>query len=335
MNKIRLAILGFGHIGKQHASAILANPSCELVAVCDTDPAKKNELAAFGPVTFFENPGDVCKPGLPIDIICVTSPNGLHARHAEMALLSGYHVLIEKPMALRESDCAQLIELAHKQKREIFCVMQNRFSPLAIWLKDALRREWLGAISLVQINCYWNRDERYYGNSGWHGDLELDGGPLYTQFAHFIDTLYWLLGDIKNIDARFYNFTHQGSIEFEDTGIINFEMVAGGAGGLTYTTSVWHRNMESSFSLIGTKGAIKVTGQYFDQLEYCHIKDQVVPQLSPASKSGHSQILENIVEVLQNQKKVAIPAQEAKAVVGIIEQIYKMRPAWVRCSRNV
>ena len=45
---------------------------------------------------------------------------------------------------------------------------------------------------MVQLNCYWNRDDRYYKPGNWHGTANLDGGTLFTQFSHFIDIMYWL-----------------------------------------------------------------------------------------------------------------------------------------------
>ena len=49
----------------------------------------------------------------------------------------------------------------------------------------------------IQLNCFWNRNPDYYENS-WKGTLALDGGTLYTQFSHFIDLLYWMVGDVKS-----------------------------------------------------------------------------------------------------------------------------------------
>jgi len=76
---------------------------------------------------------------------------------------------------------------------------------------------------LVELNCYWNRDDRYYKNGGWKGTKELDGGTLFTQFSHFIDIMYWLFGDIKNIQASFNDFNHSKSTDFEDSGIVGFD----------------------------------------------------------------------------------------------------------------
>ncbi len=101
-----------------------------------------------------------------------------------------------------------------------------------------------------QLNCYWNRDERYYKPNGWHGDALLDGGTLFTQFSHFIDIMYWLFGDICNIQAKFADFNHKSLTAFEDSGIVHFNFVNGGMGCLNYSTSVWDKNMESSLTVM-------------------------------------------------------------------------------------
>ncbi|MBK9629298.1 MAG: hypothetical protein IPO56_16825 [Flavobacteriales bacterium] len=66
-----------------------------------------------------------------------------------------------------------------------------------------------GDIYVVQVNCYWNRDERYYKKGGWKGTQSLDGGTLFTQFSHFIDILYWLFGDITDIQGKFADNNHK------------------------------------------------------------------------------------------------------------------------------
>lgn len=107
--------------------------------------------------------------------------------------------------------------------------MQNRYSPPAKWMKNIVDKGVLGDIYMVQINCFWNRDERYYTPQTWRGSKEYDGGVLYTQFSHFIDMMYWLFGDIKSIQTKLYNNNHIGITEFADSGFSSFEFVKGEA----------------------------------------------------------------------------------------------------------
>jgi predicted dehydrogenase len=193
---------------------------------------------------------------------------------------------------------------------------------------------------MVQINCYWNRDDRYYKpdpKSGrpttWHGTKDLDGGTLFTQFSHFIDLMYWYFGDITNIKARFSDFSHQNSTDFEDSGFISFEFVDGGIGSLNYSTAVWDTNLESSITIVAENGSIKVGGQYMNEVEYCHIKDYVMPVLAESnppndygpykgSAANHHYIYDNIVDVLNGDGKITTNALEGMKVVEIIERIY-------------
>ena len=72
---------------------------------------------------------------------------------------------------------------------------------------------------MVQINCFWNRDNRYYKKNSWKGTNKYDGGTLYTQFSHFIDIMYWLFGDIKNIQGKFNDFSEKALQEIKDLGV--------------------------------------------------------------------------------------------------------------------
>ncbi len=121
-------------------------------------------------------------------------------------------------------------------------------------------------------------NNEYYQNS-WKGTKDLDGGTLFTQFSHFIDIMYWLFGDITNIQGRFDDFNHGDSIAFEDSGMVAFDFINGGMGCINYSTAVWDKNLESSITIIGAKGSIKIGGQYMNEVEYCHIKDYTMPQL--------------------------------------------------------
>jgi predicted dehydrogenase len=246
------------------------------------------------------------------------------------------HIVIEKPMALSSNKAELIINTASKCNKLVFCVMQNRFSPTMVWLKDVVEKKMLGKINMVAVNCFWNRNTDYYLKSNWHGSKLKDGGPLYTQFSHFIDIMYWLFGDIENIQGKFNDFTHKENTDFEDSGVVSFDFINGGMGCLNYSTAVWGTNLESSITIIGSKGSVKVGGQYMNDVEFCNIKDYNMPELKPSnppndygsykgSAANHHFIIENVVDTLKGNNSATTNALEGLKVVEIIERIYNIR----------
>ncbi|MEY5048208.1 MAG: hypothetical protein RLZZ175_1567 [Bacteroidota bacterium] len=331
--KIKFAVVGCGHIGKRHAAMLLKNNEAQLVAMCDTNDSLKSTIEIEFSVPFYNSMDEMLLQHPEIEVVNICTPNYLHSAQSVIALEKGKHVVCEKPMALSKAECEDVIYKSLQASKLFFCVMQNRYSPPSVWLKEMISSGKLGQIYMVQINCYWNRDERYYKADGWKGNLKQDGGTLFTQFSHFIDIMYWLFGDITNIKARFNDFNHNDLTEFEDSGIVSFDFVKGGMGSINYSTSVWDKNLESSITIIAENGSIKVGGQYMNEVEYCHIKDYEMPQLpesSPANDYGyykgsaanHHFVIENVVDSLLGRTVATTNALEGLKVVEIIERIY-------------
>lgn len=333
---IRFAVIGCGHIGKRHAEMIQRNPESTLVALCDVRPASALQLEAHAEVPFFSTPEEMLQAVPDIDVVNVCTPNGLHAEHSLLALGHHKHVVCEKPMAISKSDCEKIIYKALNVSRTVFGVMQNRYSPPSVWLKQLIEQQQLGEIFLVQLNCFWNRDDRYYKKGSWKGTADLDGGTLFTQFSHFIDIMYWVFGDITDINGVFADFNHGASTSFEDTGIVNFRFINGGMGSINYTTAVYDTNLESSITVIGSKGSIKIGGQYMNEVVYCHIEGYTMPELPPVnpandygaykgSAANHHFIIENVIDTLKGRTTMTTNALEGLKVVEIIERIYALR----------
>lgn len=338
-NRIKFGVIGQGHIGKRHAEMIRRNPDCELVAVCDILPREQLGLDQLKEA-FYTEVNSFLKAHPELDVVNICTPNGLHAEHAILCLEANKHVVVEKPMALNKTDCEKIIHSALEHHRSVFCVMQNRYSPPSVWLKEVVDKKIIGDIYMVQLNCYWNRDGRYYKPGNWKGSQQLDGGTLFTQFSHWIDIMYWIFGDITNIQAKFADFNHQQTTAFEDSGFVSFDFINGGMGCINYSTAVWEKNLESSLTIVGSKGSVKVGGQYMDQIEVCHIRDYELPELevtNPANDYGaykgsannHQSVIENVVSTLRGKNKISTNAMEGLKVVDIIERIYALRPASV------
>jgi predicted dehydrogenase len=331
MDTITFAIVGCGRIAQRHAEHI-ANVG-KLVAVCDIIEERAKELSAKYSCASYKSLETLLFDQNELHVVSICTPNALHAQQTIQALNSGRHVICEKPMALFSHDCDLMIKAARDNNRHLFIVKQNRFNPPIVTLKKLIEEGRLGRIVNVQLNCFWNRNNEYYQTSDWKGKARLDGGTLYTQFSHFIDLLYWLVGDIARVFSLTRNLLHKNIIEFEDTGAVILEFENGSLGTINYTVNSYKKNMEGSITVFGDKGTIKVGGQYLNVLEYQSIEGYEItdlPESRPAneygfyqgSMSNHDKIYQNVIEVLCGQARVATTPEEGKKTVEIIEKIY-------------
>ena len=330
MKPLNFAIIGCGRIAQRHAEHIQNNGN--LLAVCDIIPAKADVLAKAYNAKRYTDYQQLLQENPDIDVVAVCTPNGLHAEHSIASLKAGFHVLCEKPMALSVQDCGNMINAAERANKRLFIVKQNRFNPPVAAVKTIIEEGRLGNIYSVQLNCFWNRNNAYYENS-WKGTKELDGGTLFTQFSHFIDLLYWLIGDVKEAQSFIQNYHHDGIIEFEDTGVVTLKFYNGAMGTIHYTVNSFEKNMEGSLTIFGEKGTVKIGGQYLNEMEYQRIDGYEIKDLPAGnppnsygqyfgSMSNHDKVYENVADVLSKGGIIATNGFEGLKTVEIIDKIY-------------
>lgn len=328
---LKFAIIGCGRIAERHALHINNTEGCQLISVFDIVYEKSVALAEKYNAEISLSLEELLSRE-DLDIVSICSPNGLHSFHSIAALKAGKHVLCEKPMATSAFDCGEMIKAAENANKRLFVIKQNRFNPPVIAVKDLIDTGKLGKINSIQLSCFWNRNENYYANS-WKGKMDMDGGTLYTQFSHFVDLLYYLIGDVKEVKAFGANYLHKETIEFEDTGVVILKFHNGAIGTINYTVNAYKKNMEGSLTLFGDKGTVKIGGQYLNELEYQEIEGVVVEKLEVGNKannygdyqgsmSNHDKVYENIVQVLKYGSAVTTNMFEGLKTVEIIEKIY-------------
>jgi UDP-N-acetyl-2-amino-2-deoxyglucuronate dehydrogenase len=328
---IKFAIVGCGRIAQRHAEHI--SKRGQLVAVCDVVEDKAQQLATTYGAKAYTSYTEMLANESSIDVIAVCSPNGLHAQHAIDGLKAGYHVLCEKPMGLSVKECGEMIQAAERANKRLFAIKQNRYNPPVAAVKEIIDAGKLGKVTSIQLSCFWNRNTDYYANS-WKGTKDLDGGSLFTQFSHFIDLLYWLIGDVEEVAAYMGNFAHEGIIEFEDTGVVILKFTNGAIGTVNYTVNSFDKNMEGSLTIFGEKGTVKIGGQYLNELEYQQIQDYRIENLPEGNKannygnytgsmSNHDKVYDNLIDVLTHNAPITTSSYEGMKTVEIIEKIYR------------
>ena len=328
--ELRFGIVGCGRIAQRHAQHIASVG--RLAATCDVVSERSEALAREYDGRAYSSINEMLRQEKGLDVVAVCTPNGLHAEHTVAALRAGSHVLCEKPMAISVADCGTMIQAAEQANRRLFIVKQNRFNPPVVAVKKLLDEGRLGKLYTVQLNCFWNRNADYYQDS-WKGTRKLDGGSLYTQFSHFIDLLYWMVGDVKDAYAMVDNFAHRDTVEFEDSGVVAVRFYNGVLGTISFTINSFEQNMEGSLTLFAENGTVKIGGQYLNELEYQRIRDYEITGLPPGnaansygsyqgSMSNHGMVYANLVEVLNGGGVIATNGYEGLKTVEIIDKIY-------------
>lgn len=324
---IDIGIIGLGRIGKRHADNI--SKLAKLSFVCDVNKDSLDEYDCEK----YSSVDEVIDKNPNADLVAICTPNGLHCDHSLRMLENNYNVLVEKPMALKTSDCLKMIKVAEKFNKRLFVVKQNRFNPAVDVVKQLLENKKLGKIYSFHLSCIWNRNADYYLDS-WKGSFSLDGGTLYTQFSHFIDLIVWFFGSLEKCNGYSSRFDDSREIEFEDTGVVSLKMESGVLGSLHYSVNSYEQNLEGGLLILGEKGSIKIGGQYLNEIEYFNVHDELQPEYDRSrtannygkyigSMSNHDKVYENAIGVLTSGKSISTSNIEGLLTIDAIERIYE------------
>lgn len=327
---LKFAIIGCGRIAERHAP--LADYYGTLTVVCDTDKQKADALAFAYVAKAYYSVEELAAAKPSVDVVVICTPNGLHAEHTIRMLHLGYHVLVEKPMALTSEDCEIMMQAAAIAKKNIYTVMQNRFNAAVQETKQMLDTGAFGRISSVQLSCLWNRPDDYYQHS-WHGTKDMDGGILFTQFSHFIDILHWFFGEVKHVKAITRNAQHE-AIAFEDCGTAILEFKSGVICSIHFSVNSFRENREGSLTILGENGIMKIGGRYLNTIEYRDFEKHTAEIISDGdlpneyisyqgSSSNHDLVYGSLVRSLVHGETYYASPYEGLKTVELIERIYE------------
>lgn len=309
-----------------------ANADTEVVGLCDLDESKVKALSElYGGIPYFTDVETMLNQSNP-DVVSIATPHKLHAPQAITCLNAGKHVLVEKPMALTSTDALEMIAAAEKNNKKLWVVKQNRFNVPVALTNDAIKSNKLGKIYMVKCDVLWNRNKEYYVNSAWRGHKSEEGGALFTQVSHFIDLLYWWLGDIDK--ASSFTSTMLHDIDIEDNGVANLKFESGTLASITWTTCVFNKNYEGSILIVGEKGTIKIGGTYLNKIEFWDVENHPLDEniefndlpnnygKYQGTSSNHDKVVASLVQEIRFGNVKNVEGYEGIKSVELIERIY-------------
>ena len=235
--ELKTGIIGCGKVAGAHAYAYGTLDISDFCAVCDVDGERAAAFAEkYGVRAYTDITEMVQKEKL--DVVSVCTPHPFHARAAAMAAKSGCHVLVEKPFAVKVSDCDAMIGEAERNGVKIGTLFQRRFYEPCMRIREAIDQGKIGKPVMGNVTMLGWRDQAYYRSDPWRGTWEGEGGGvLPTQACHQLDLLLWFMGDeIDEVYGVCKNYNHP-YIEVEDTAVAVIKFKNGALGTVSASNS--------------------------------------------------------------------------------------------------
>ena len=330
---VRFALVGCGRIAQRYLN-LLNGPvaGARLAAVCDIVP---DRLAAAVEKCRVPGYGDMIEMmrahAGEIDIVCVLTESGNHAKHAIALAPFGRHILVEKPMALTLDDARAMMLACDQAGARLFVVKQNRHNLPVIKLREALEQGRFGKLVMGSVRVRWCRTQDYYDQDAWRGTWALDGGVFANQASHHIDLLMWMLGEPVSVYAT--TRTALVDIEAEDTGVAIIRFLNGAIGVVEATTASRPKDLEGSLSLLGETGTVEIGGFAVNQMRTWQF---TAPQACDADVLtkfnenppnvygfGHQRYLEGVVAAVNGAGPRLVDGLEGTRSLELIVAMYE------------
>ena len=338
--EIGFGVVGLG-MGAYHVSAIVEAKGARLVALCDADEERLNKTNESFKVKAYKNYTDMLNDS-EVEVINVCTPSYLHVDMAIPAVKAGKHVIVEKPVDISVKKINMLIEEGKKAGVKMGAIFQSRTTPLNKRIKATIDNGRLGKVIGVHGLLPWFREQSYYQgpHGSWKGTWDKDGGgSLMNQGVHTVDLLQWFGGRVKSVFGAYGVFAHDVSAEDKTVAILKFE---NGALGTLMTTTCAYPGISQNILIHGDKGIIT---KEEDQLTSWKIKSErekeeeteMLNLYGPQEKrgattasdpmavgaSGHTGLIEDIVQCILEDKEPIITIESAKHAVEIVNAIYE------------
>lgn len=306
--RVRIAVIGAGAMGANHARVLASLPDAELVAVVDADESRA-KAAAYGCRAYADYREMIEKEQL--DAVTVAVPTRLHLGVALECIERGLALLVEKPMAADVAECVRLRDAAQAKGVPLMAGHVERFNPAVQELKRRLDAGALGAIHQVRARRVGPFFER-----------ERDIGVVQDLATHDIDVARFLLrSEVEQVQAE----TQCGvRTEFEDAlvGLLRFESGAAGVLESNWLTPIKVREL----TVLGERGMIEL--DYLRQELRCYERDSAVrgtePERMSFPRAGEAPLRNEVasfVRVARREEAPPASADDAIAAMRVVEAL--------------
>ena len=195
--RTRIAVVGFGLIGRRHVDVVVRSPKCKLAAIVDSNPASKAAAEDQG-APVYSDLSDMIRAESPDGIVLAT-PTPLHIEQGLTCIGAGCPTLIEKPIAVTSIDARLLTEAADKAGVPLLVGHHRRHNGMVQAAKAAIDSGAIGDVRAVQATCWFFKPDYYFDEAPWR--TKKGAGPISVNLVHDVDLLRHFCGEVVSVNA--------------------------------------------------------------------------------------------------------------------------------------
>ena len=327
MKKIGLAIIGLGPASQPHSKSLLdLSDRIDVHWAASRSPERVQAYQQQFPFrTTTDLDAAIQDPA--VNAVLVLTPPSSHLEVSERCFAAGKHVLVEKPLELTLDRAERLVAAAQAAGVTFGVVLQQRFRPGSLRLRQALLREEIGTVQAGFLSVPWWRPQSYYDEPG-RGTLARDGGGvLLTQAIHSLDLFRSLVG-VSSVIAADVRTTDLHRMETEDYVSALLRLGNGSPGTLMATTAAYPGHPER-IEVIGTKGFASLIGGTL-RLSFLDGREETV-EAEGSTGSGasimdfphdaHRALIADFVDAIQGRRQPTVSGEEALASQRLVSAV--------------
>lgn len=338
MKKLKVGVVGCGLISKlRHIPSYKRIKNVELIAVCDLNEQLAKETSDEFKIPKYYTDTSKMFAEEDLDIVDICVPPQIHAPIAIDAMKSGSHVIMEKPMATKVSDCEEMIEISKMNNVKLSVVHNDLFHSPFIKAKQLVANGEIGEFRGIKI--FLSTPKEYMIDLKDHWYHKLPGGVIGETGPHISYISLEFLNNIQNVDVFAKNFLNYPWAPYDDfrieiEGENGFSSVA-----LAYTTNYWAARVD----IIGTKAMLQIDlnsmliiKHKLSELSYIPIAKQTLDSvgqrlsntisktanvISGRQKIGTEIVVERFVKSILNGTPLPVTAEEGLETTRLMEMI--------------
>lgn len=320
--KVRYAVVGLGHIAQVAVLPAFAHAkkNSQLVALVSSDEEKLKKLGRkYGVkrLVSYEQYDELLASG-DIDAVYIALPNHLHRDYAVRAAGAGVHVLCEKPLAVTEKECEQMIRAAAEGRVKLMTAYRLHFEAANMKAVEMARAGKLGDVRI--FNSTFTMQVR-------PGDIrvktETGGGTLYDIGIYCINAARYIFRD-EPVEVLAMSATGEDQRFTEVEEMVSAILRFPGDRLAAFTCSFGASSV-STYQIVGTKGALRADPayEYAGQLKLNITVDGKKQKHEFAKRDQFAAQIVYFSDCAMNNREPEPSGREGLADIRIINALYR------------